>query len=95
MNTLTNNGLRHDRTYVPTTALARSVEFAGEAMQVFLTDGRMVSVPLLWFPLLASATPEQRAKVEIGGGGISLHWPEIEEDLSVANLMAGGDWRSA
>lgn len=84
-----------ERSYVPRTALAQSVEFTSEAMQVFLTDGRMLSVPLLWFPRLWSATPEQRAQVEIGGGGIGLHWPEIDEDLSVANLMAGGNWRSA
>ena len=58
-------------------------------------DGRMLTVPLLWFPRLFAATSEQRAAVEIGGGGISLHWPEIDEDLSVANLMASGDWRSA
>lgn len=81
--------------YVPTTALASAVEFTDETMQVFLSDGRVLGVPLLWVPSLASATPEQRQKVEIGGGGISLHWPEIDEDLSVANLMAGGDWRSA
>ena len=80
--------------YLPTTALADAVECAEEAMQVFLTDGRILTVPLLWFPRLFTATPEQRAKAEIGGGGISLHWPEIDEDLSVANLMAGGDWRS-
>lgn len=83
------------RAYVPTSALARAVEFSEDAMQVFLTDGRALSVPLLWFPRLAAAPPEQRANVEIGGGGISLHWPEIDEDLSIANLMAGGDWRSA
>ena len=86
---------KSDRVYVPTTALANSVEFTEEAMQVFLTDGRILSVPILWFPRLSSATSEQRANVEIGGGGISLHWPEVDEDLSVANLMAGGDWRSA
>ena len=84
-----------ERAYLPATALANAVEFANEAMQVFLTDGRALTVPLLWFPRLFAATPEQRAKVEIGGGGISLHWPEIDEDISVANLMAGGDWRSA
>lgn len=86
---------RRSRVYVPTTALASAVEFTDEAMQIFLTDGRALSVPLLWVPSLASATPEQRQNVEIGGGGISLHWPDIDEDLSVANLMAGGDWRSA
>ena len=83
------------RVYVPTTAFANAVEFTEETMQVFLTDGRILSVPLLWFPRLSSATPAQRANIEIGGGGISLHWPEVDEDLSVANLMAGGDWRSA
>ncbi len=95
MDTLTDDRRKQGHAYVPTTALARSVEFTDASMQVFLTDGRAISVPLLWFPILASATPEQRANVEIGGGGISLHWPEIDEDLSVANLMAGGDWRSA
>jgi len=64
-------------------------------MQVFLTDGRIISVPVIWFPLLHEATPEQRAQYEIGGGGVSLHWPEIDEDLSVAGLLAGGDRQSA
>ncbi len=86
---------RFKRSYLPTTAFANAVEFTEEALQVFLMDGRILTVPLLWFPRLLAATPEQRANVEIGGGGISLHWPEIDEDLSVANLMAGGDWRSA
>lgn len=94
MNTLTDDKPKQGRVYVPTTALARSLEFTNEAMQVFLTDGRVLSVPLLWFPSLSAATPEQRANVEIGGGGIGLHWPELDEDLSVANLMAGGDWQS-
>ncbi|MBI4674748.1 MAG: DUF2442 domain-containing protein, partial [Chloroflexi bacterium] len=47
------------------------------------------SVPILWFPLLHEATPAQRARYEIGGGGSSLHWEELDEDLSVANLLAG------
>lgn len=42
-------------------------------MEVYLTDGRIISVPLIWFPLLYEATPEQREHYEIGGGGISLH----------------------
>ena len=81
--------------YVPTSALAKSVEFTDDEMQVFLMDGRTLSVPLLWFPRLAAATPEQRARVIIGGGGIGLHWEEIDEDLSVAGLLGGADWRSA
>jgi len=82
------------RAYVPTTALAKSVRFDDAMMHVSLIDGRIISVPLIWFPLLHAATPEQREYYEIGGGGISLYWPEIDEDLSVANLMAGADWRS-
>jgi hypothetical protein len=82
------------RAYVPTTALAKSLEFDDEAMRVVFTDGRVLSVPLQWSPALRHASPEQRSRYEIGGGGISLHWPELDEDLSVAGLMAGVDWRS-
>jgi hypothetical protein len=52
-------------------------------------------VPIIWFPLLHEATPAQRKRFEIGGGGVSLHWPEIDEGLSIAGLMAGVDWQSA
>ena len=83
------------RAYVPTTALAKSVKFDQEMMHVSLTDGRIISTPIRWFPLLREATPEQREHYEIGGGGISLHWPEIDEDLSVAGLIAGVDWQAA
>ncbi len=82
------------RSYFPTTALAKSVEFDEVMMHVLLMDGRIISVPLMWFPLLREATPEQRGHYEIGGGGISLHWPDIDEDLSIAGLMAGADSRS-
>jgi hypothetical protein len=64
-------------------------------MHVTFTDGRVLGVPLLWFPTLQSATPQQRTHYEIGGGGISLHWPELDEDLSIAGLMAGVDRESA
>jgi hypothetical protein len=80
---------------VPKIALAKSVRFINEMMEVTLTDGRIISVPVIWFPILHEATPEQREKYEIGGGGVSLHWEEIDEDLSVAGLLAGGDMQSA
>jgi hypothetical protein len=83
------------RAYYPTSALAKEVEFDEEMMHVLLTDGRIISVPIIWFPLLHEATPEQREKYQIDGGGISLHWPEIDEDLSIAGLMAGVDWQAA
>ena len=63
-------------------------------MQVALTDGRVLSVPLQWFPALRHASREQLDRYEIAGGGISLHWPDLDEDLSVAGLMAGADCRS-
>lgn len=56
------------RAYVPTTALAKSVSFDEEMMHVLLTDGRCISVPIIWFQLLREATPDQHLKYEIGGG---------------------------
>ncbi len=71
--TILTSRLKVGRAYVQTTALANTVEFTDESMLVYLTDGRMLSVPILWFTRLSSATPMQRANIEIGGGGISLH----------------------
>ena len=83
--------LRTTRAYVPTSALAKAVSFDDAAMHVTLTDGRILSVPLIWFPILYEASPEQRSQYEIGASGRSLHWPEIDEDLSVSQLLAGAD----
>ncbi len=80
--------------YVPATALARTVDFDDDMMQVTFMDGRVLGVPLAWFPVLRRATQKQRARYEIGGGGISLHWPDLDEDLSIAGLMAGVDLRA-
>ncbi len=82
------------RSYVPARALAKSVDFDEDMMRVTFTDGRILCVPLVGFPVLHSASPEQHAQVEIGGGGIGLHWPQLDEDVSMAGLMAGVDWRS-
>ena len=94
MSTLVSTDAKSQRAYVPNSALAKSVSFDEEMMHVSLTDGRLISVPIIWFPLLRAATSEQRAKYEIGGAGTSLHWPELDEDLSVAGLMAGADLQS-
>ena len=95
MSTLVGSDAKAQRAYVPTTALAKSVNFDEDMMHVLLTDGRCLSVPIAWFPLLRKASPEQRTKYEIGSGGTSLHWRELDEDLSVAGLMAGADLQGA
>ena len=82
------------RGHLPTSALAKSVAFDDALMHVTLLDGRVIGVPLAWFPLLRDATAEQRKNYEIGGGGVSLHWEEIDEDVSIAGLMAGSDVHS-
>lgn len=94
MNTSANSNTAWQRAFVPTHALAKSVDFDGEMMRVTFADGRVLGVPLQWFPTLHRATVEQRTHYEIAGGGISLHWPELDEDLSVAGLLAGADQQS-
>ena len=79
------------KAFRPTSALAKDVKFTDSMMEVYLTDGRVIGIPIIWFPLLYEATPEQRKHYEIGGGGTSLHWEEIDEDISVSCLLAGGD----
>ena len=67
--------------------LAKSVRFDDNSMWVDLADGRIIAVPLAWFPRLLHATPKQREQVEISHSG--LHWDELDEDISVAGLLAG------
>lgn len=74
---------------VETHALAESVEFTDNDMVVFLVDGRKVTVPIVWFPRLANATKSQLENYELLGDGEGVHWPEIDEDLSVAGLLRG------
>ena len=54
-----------------------------------LEDGRELSVPLAWFPRLLHGTPEQRENWEPIGGGQGIHWPELDEDISVAGILGG------
>lgn len=70
-------------------SLAKAVRFEGEMLWVDLQDGRTLGVPLAYFPRLLRAPPEQRAVYEISGGGSGLHWPELDEDILVAGLLAG------
>jgi len=70
-------------------ALAQSVSVSEEALVVDLADGRTITVPLAWFPRLAHGTPAERAKWRLIGGGEGIHWPDLDEDISVESLLAG------
>jgi len=79
---------------VETTPLAQTVEVSDSELTVGLVDGRRISAPLAWFPRLLHATAEQRSKWELLGEGEGIHWPLIDEDLSVEGLLAGRRSRS-
>ncbi|MFL5342316.1 MAG: DUF2442 domain-containing protein [Gemmataceae bacterium] len=70
-------------------ALATRVEVNDDTLAVELADGRTVAVPLGWYPRLEHATTEERAAWRLIGGGRGVHWPAIDEDISVGNLLAG------
>jgi hypothetical protein len=65
------------------------VEITDELLSVRLMDGRIISVPLVWYPRLANASPSQRNNWRISGGGYGLHWEDIDEDLSTEGLLRG------
>ena len=69
--------------------LAVNVRTNESSLIVALADGREISVPLAWFPRLLDASEEERAEYELLGDGIGIHWPRIDEDLSVAGLLRG------
>lgn len=74
---------------VETYPLAQDVAFTDDDLVVSLVDGRKVIVPLVWFPRLSNATKSQLENYKILGDGEGIHWPEIDEDLSVAGLLRG------
>jgi hypothetical protein len=65
------------------------VRVTEECLEVLLKDGRRISVPLEWYPRLKAATPEDRATWEPCAAGHGIHWPSIDEDLSVEGLLRG------
>ena len=65
----------------------KAVRFDEDTLWVSLSDGRTIAAPLTWFPRLLEAAPEQRAQVELSKNG--LHWELLDEDISVAGLLAG------
>jgi hypothetical protein len=69
--------------------IATHVELTDDELIVTLADGRAVSAPLVWFPRLLNASAEQRQRWQLIGAGEGIHWPEIDEDLSIAGLLRG------
>jgi Protein of unknown function (DUF2442) len=68
---------------------ARDISVSDDELTVSLADGRKISVPLAWFPRLLHATTDQRQNFELLGEGEGIHWPDVDEDLSVAGLLRG------
>jgi len=69
--------------------LAEHVRFTEDELVVSLVDGRTISAPLVWFPRLARATAKQLENYELLGDGEGIHWPDVDEDLSVEGLLRG------
>ena len=67
--------------------LAVDVSCTDDSLRVVLADGREISAPLVWFPRLQKATPEERKEWRLIGGGIGIHWESVDEDISVESLL--------
>jgi hypothetical protein len=67
-------------------AIAPKPSINGDTLTVDLADGRTISVPLTWFPRLSHATPEERANWQLIGRGTGIHWPDLDEDISIESL---------
>lgn len=68
---------------------ATGASVSDDALVVELADGRTISAPLAWYPRLLHATKPERDDLRLIGGGRGIHWPDIEEDISVASVIAG------
>ena len=71
------------------TAAAKNIKVTQDSLVVELRDGRSVSVPLKWYPRLAEGRPSERRRWELIGPGIGIHWPDLDEDISVEALLLG------
>lgn len=69
--------------------LARNVKVTEDELYIELADGRKIFVPLVWFPRLSRASQSAREQWELLGDGEGIHWPEVDEDISVGNLLLG------
>jgi len=70
-------------------ALAESVSVTDDALTVYVADGRSIAVPIAWYPRLAHGTVAERANWRLIGRGEGIHWPDLDEDISVESLLVG------
>ena len=73
----------------PVTCLVTNVVATSDTLTAELDDGRTISVPLTWYPRLMDATDEERKNVQLIGNGEGMHWPDLDEDISVENMLLG------
>ena len=76
-------------TAVSTESRIKRVTVTDDLITAELLDGRIISVPLAWSWRLSEATPAQRANYELIGGGLGIHWPDVDEDISVRGMLHG------
>ena len=76
-------------TSIMTGAKAAKVKISAHSLIVFLEDGREIKVPLAWYPKLLNASSLQRNNFRLIGNGYGIHWPDIDEDLSIAGFLGG------
>jgi Protein of unknown function (DUF2442) len=70
-------------------ALAIGVKVSDDTLSVELADGRTIAVPLAWYPRLVHGTSQERSSWRLLAAGRGIHWPALDEDISVANLLSG------
>ena len=70
-------------------ALAQDVSVTDDMLEIRLTDGRTISAPLAWYPRLQHGSAAERGDWRLIGRGEGIHWPALDEDISVANVLAG------
>jgi hypothetical protein len=81
--------VRNRRKQQPIDASANYVVVSDSILSVSLNDGRTITVPLEWYPRLLAGTPAERNRWELSGQGTGIHWPDLDEDISVDGLISG------
>ncbi|QQE64088.1 hypothetical protein GFS31_07660 [Leptolyngbya sp. BL0902] len=67
----------------------QAIEITDDSLSVDLSDGRTITVPLAWYPRLLHSSPEERQTWRLIGNGSGIHWPHLDEDISLKNIILG------